>query len=354
MPKLSKTFIIIGTVFLFFSFFVIPTYNTNAALVPCGLSTDDPSTPFDEREPCTICDTLKLADNIIDFILFIVVPAVAVLMYLIAGLMILLGGANTNLVATGTSIFKTTSYGLVIIFAAWMITNTVIKSLAGESDISTKWHEIQCSESTRGPITPQEPRIKYACNENNQCVVQPGGIYTNSNCDGRCQSIEPDPGSAQQLAQQIINSDILSSNLATCGGNNNASQNLSDIANGNLPSVCSNSCNCLPGGPSGDVTVNSQILGGLLDLNQWMKNNGVDEGFTITSLTTGRHSVTSDHYRGDAVDIDLLSADPQEWQRVRQFLDDLGGNAICEGSDSRDVPSCDLTQVTHIHWSSGG
>ncbi|MEX1064129.1 MAG: pilin [Candidatus Paceibacterota bacterium] len=343
---------------MFFSFFVIPLHNTNAALVPCGLSSDDPSTPFDETKPCGICDTLKLVDNIIDFLLFTVVPAVAVLMYLIAGLMILLGGANPDLVATGTNIFKTTSYGLVIIFAAWMITNTVIKSLAGDGDISTKWHEIECSEGERPIPTTPPPQTRYACNDNNQCIVQPGGQYTTNNCDGRCAPTEVTPpvgSELQDLAKQIKADPSLIglSTGATCGGNNHAKQNITDIADGKVPSVCSPSCNCLPGGPDGNVTVNPQILSGLLGLGQWMEDNNLG-GVTITSLTTGRHSANSDHYRGDGVDIDLISANPADWQKVRQFLDDFGGNggnAICEGPDGNDVPSCDLTQVSHIHWS---
>lgn len=150
--NLAKIFIIIAVILVGGFLIFQPIYSTNAAgLVPCGQSEDDPKTlDVKENKPCTTCDLLVLGSTVINFILFTITPAVAVLLYLIAGFMIILGGANPGQINTGKNIFKTTTYGLFIIFGAWMITNTVLKSLAGEGPFTGKWYEVTCSNPDAG------------------------------------------------------------------------------------------------------------------------------------------------------------------------------------------------------------
>lgn len=119
--------------------------------MPCGQSEDDlTTTDIIESNPCTTCDLLVLGSTIINFILFTITPAVAVLLYLVAGFMILLGGASPGQINTGKNIFKTTTYGLFIVFGAWMITNTVLKSIAGDSQFTSEWFKVTCSNSGVG------------------------------------------------------------------------------------------------------------------------------------------------------------------------------------------------------------
>lgn len=145
MGRISKILLVVAVllagVFLIFQ----PIYNASAAgLVPCG---------GDGEPACTKCHIFELASRVINFILFTVTPAVAVLLFLIAGFMILLGGASPGTVSTGRNIFKTTVWGLLMIFAAWMITNTILKSLAGEKPFAKNWNEITCGEAKGGPGT---------------------------------------------------------------------------------------------------------------------------------------------------------------------------------------------------------
>lgn len=110
-------------------------------LVPCGR----------EGQPaCTTCDIFVLASNVINFILFTITPAIAVLLFLIAGFMILLGGANPGLITSGKNIFKTTVYGLLLVFGAWMLTNTILKSLAGNyfDNQDDPWNRVVCVNPT--------------------------------------------------------------------------------------------------------------------------------------------------------------------------------------------------------------
>jgi len=111
--------------------------------------------------------------------------------------MILLSRGDPGLIATGKNWFWNTTWGLVIIFGAWMITNTVLKSLVGDSDISNNWFRIECATTVQG--TPS-PATRYACNSQNQCVVNPNGEYINDpTCGGRCtlvSSPSPSPSSS--------------------------------------------------------------------------------------------------------------------------------------------------------------
>ncbi len=178
--RLSKILAIIiivflGTVFVF--------QFTNAALVPCGLSAGTAA----ERAPCTVCDIFKLISNVINFFFFTFTPSVATLLYLWAGFWILLGGTDPGKVTTGRTIMKNTTYGLLIIFSAWMITNTVLKSIAGDQLFAQDWNKVVCNNPVTPSGTPAQNQ-KYTCNSANQCIVKSDGEYTTSNCDGVCKS----------------------------------------------------------------------------------------------------------------------------------------------------------------------
>ncbi len=112
-------------------------------IVQCGTST---------TADCTRCDLFKLLKNLIDFTVGVLMPAVAVLLFVWAGFLILLGGANPNLVTQGRTIFTNTFYGIIIMLSAWMITNTLIKSVGAQYDNADTWWQFRCVESA--PIQP--------------------------------------------------------------------------------------------------------------------------------------------------------------------------------------------------------
>ncbi|MBI2674210.1 MAG: putative Ig domain-containing protein [Candidatus Yanofskybacteria bacterium] len=112
-------------------------------IVQCGTST---------TEPCGRCDLFKLLKNLIDFTTYVLMPAVAILLFVWAGFLILLGGASTALVAKGRQIFSTTFFGILIMLSAWMITNTLIKSIGSNYDRADNWWEFTCVEPA--PVSP--------------------------------------------------------------------------------------------------------------------------------------------------------------------------------------------------------
>jgi hypothetical protein len=291
--------------FLFFNFVQAQSW---WPLVPCGRT---------GQVSCTRCDLFRLADNVIHFFLEGIVPPVAAVLFIAAGLMIVLAGANPGLYAKGIAIFKNTFIGLVIILASWLIVNTLIQSF--------------------GPIQAQDSWFRFTCPADG--AITPGGPLPPG----------APPATTQQSAQALINA-IGTGSFSTngdCGGNYNARQNIQDMADGKFPAVCSTSCSCVTGGSSGNVTVDSSILITLADLR-------IQRGmrFTVTSLTTGQHSSNgSFHYKGRAADIVISSPISQSVLfEARGFLQSRGGSAWCESSSGAKVSDCNLSQTDHIHW----
>lgn len=154
------------SVFIFILSFLIFPLVVSAVdwlpLVPCGISEKNEAAfkakgqgraDWDYSRPCTRCDTFRLVENSINFVLLGVVPPVAAVLFIAAGLLILLAGANPGLYAKGIAIFKNTFIGLLIILASWLIVNTFIQSF-GPNQVKGSWFSFTCKDSI---ITPGGP-----------------------------------------------------------------------------------------------------------------------------------------------------------------------------------------------------
>lgn len=325
--KSNFRFFIVIFIFSFLIFNLLFVSQTAAVswwpLVPCGLNEpapDEPRLADEYYQPCSRCDLFKLGKNIIDFVLVGLMPPVAAILFVWGGFLILMGGANPGLISKGRTIFWNTFIGVLIISSSWLITNTIIKSLAEESITNPNnvpWYQFECRETVTTTTSPPPT------------TTQP-------------------PSQSQAKAQELINAIGLSafSTSGDCGGNFNARQNIQDITAGKFPAVCSPECGCKAGGSSGQITVNSALLDGLIKLSQ----RGLR--FTVTSFTTGKHSQGSSHYTGRGVDIVVESSAPSVWIEARTFLNGLGGNAFCEDKSGRVDNDCSPipSVVDHIHW----
>ncbi|MFH1841270.1 MAG: pilin [Candidatus Nealsonbacteria bacterium] len=120
-------------------------------LIPCGKDGDilEPGESPEVAARCQLCHVFVMLDGIIDFLLFKIIPLVAVLMLVIGGAMLLFAGGNTNTFSTAKNIITSTVIGLVVIFSAWLIVNTIFMfiglsqfgfSLTGPD----KWSQINC------------------------------------------------------------------------------------------------------------------------------------------------------------------------------------------------------------------
>ena len=150
-----------------------PTSTAIAAydgLVPCGKCvsvdsvvvliakpTDEAQCGVTEGTPtnikyvhCQFCHFFVMLEGIVDFILFQLIPPIAVLMIVIGALMFIFGGSSPTTVMRGRSIMTSVAIGLVIIFAAWLLINTLLLVL-GLSDFAInlgvgpgEWNKIPC------------------------------------------------------------------------------------------------------------------------------------------------------------------------------------------------------------------
>jgi len=112
--------------------FVLPA---SAAIVPCTTN-------------CTICDLLKLVQNIINFFLSVSVP-LATAMILAGGILILTAGDSQKRLEWGKTILTNAIVGFAIILAGWLFINTILLWLINP-ELSSKifpWNEIQCQSS---------------------------------------------------------------------------------------------------------------------------------------------------------------------------------------------------------------
>ncbi|MEK9185775.1 MAG: pilin, partial [Patescibacteria group bacterium] len=79
---------------------------------------------------CTFCHFFTLFQNIFNFAVTILAPAVAVFGVAYGGYWILIGGANPSNVTKGKDALKNTAIGFVIVYASYAIASTLVWFLA--------------------------------------------------------------------------------------------------------------------------------------------------------------------------------------------------------------------------------
>jgi len=90
-------------------------------LVPCGRTSNNPDTDWDETERCQIKHLFILVYVIIDFFLWKVIPIILVLLTLASGAIFYfsLQAQNPEPLATVKSLWKAAGIGLAVVFLAW-------------------------------------------------------------------------------------------------------------------------------------------------------------------------------------------------------------------------------------------
>lgn len=115
-------------------------------IVPCGRERDDAVTPEFENCPCRLCHLFILIDRIVDFTLFKIIAPLAVLMIVIGGAIFLTASGNPERISAGKRLMTNTVIGILIIFAAWLIINTILMfiGVADWTGLKTGWWKIEC------------------------------------------------------------------------------------------------------------------------------------------------------------------------------------------------------------------
>jgi hypothetical protein len=109
-------------------------FNCSQSIVPCDLG------------ECTLCDFFQLLYNIVNYLLWCLIPPLAVLMIVVGGLLyvasileFLPGGPET--VSKAKRIFTSIALGLFVAYAAWALIALFLKALGYTKG---NWFEIEC------------------------------------------------------------------------------------------------------------------------------------------------------------------------------------------------------------------
>lgn len=102
-------------------------------IVPCTGATG--------ANPCTVCHVAQLAQNTINAGIYIAVFLSAFL-FAYAGLQYMTAAGQPDKASNAKRIFWTVGVGLVLILAAWLIVDLIMKTLVNEGALFGPWNEV--------------------------------------------------------------------------------------------------------------------------------------------------------------------------------------------------------------------
>ena len=156
-------------IILFFLFFPLISF----AQGPCEIVHKEGIVPCRLTE-CTLCDFFVMLERIVNYILFCLIPPLAVFMIVLAGLLyvgavfeFLPGGFET--VSRAKRIFFSVLIGLFIAYCAWLIINLFLLAIGYKN--RNNWWQIQCSQSV--PIktfTLKDSTLKGSLQIKEMCI----------------------------------------------------------------------------------------------------------------------------------------------------------------------------------------
>lgn len=121
-------------------------------LIPCGTEIETADGKTEIKNPCTFCHFFVLIQNIYNFLIFIIVPPVAVVMIAIGGFFWLTAAGSPGRVQTGHRIILSVLAGLVIMYVAWLVISFGISLIAKNVVVydpavwynPTEWFDPKC------------------------------------------------------------------------------------------------------------------------------------------------------------------------------------------------------------------
>ncbi|OGF74576.1 hypothetical protein A3J56_03360 [Candidatus Giovannonibacteria bacterium RIFCSPHIGHO2_02_FULL_46_20] len=96
--------------------------------------------------PCTICDFWQLGNNIINFLLWELALPVLTVVLLWGGTVWATSGGSPGQITRGKQIMTTGLVGILIAVSAWLVVDTIIKTLAADGEFKAAWNEFPTCE----------------------------------------------------------------------------------------------------------------------------------------------------------------------------------------------------------------
>lgn len=379
-PKSVKIFF---ALFFIVFFIFISTSVAQAAIVPCGTSANP--------QECGICDIFQLGQNGINYLMFTFAPIVFTGVALYAGYLLLTSRGKSTALSSATKILWDTALGVIIIFMAWLITTTILQSLAGDKNYAKEWYKIECTDPTisrsklpgngpgGSPFSCSADPTTLGADKKSKFTVSGNSTTGDLNCtwpdplDGSYEGGKPD-GPCE--ATVVFGSQTISASL-----NVSVSDSASPPKTGNV--LCkvgqtgsSGTCNS----PQSEATThnepfprkNSSELDSLVSCIKSKlpgENLGsiftYDQGHEICNYTRGQrtcsscsHAINSCHYGGrngsqgaQAVDFGNEAIGDKIINAANQCGAKSAG-ARCETAGGQRVP-CNSSGANHVHVNSG-
>ena len=111
-------------------------------LVPCGRSSYNPDTPWDEREPCQFKHLFILLRNILDFLLWRVTLIILLLLVVATAMIFYFSIGAPALIIDIRGAWRAAGKGFAIIFISWMLINLFLNFLGYQVGIFGQWWQI--------------------------------------------------------------------------------------------------------------------------------------------------------------------------------------------------------------------
>lgn len=111
-------------------------------LVPCGRSTNNPKTEWNETDPCEIKHLFILLKVIIDFIIGTLVPLFLLFLFVSTGTILYTSQGNPNVLVKIKSIWRSFAIGFGIILLAFTIVTLFMSILGYQASLYTPWWDI--------------------------------------------------------------------------------------------------------------------------------------------------------------------------------------------------------------------
>lgn len=113
----------------FLALLVLPFLAFAAGLVPC-------------IDNCNLCQFIVLVNNVVEFLLTILILPACVIALIIAGILLLTATGDPTKIEKGKDIFKYAVMGIIISFGAWVIINTLLGKILNTGYLP--WNDFPC------------------------------------------------------------------------------------------------------------------------------------------------------------------------------------------------------------------
>ena len=115
-------------------------------IVPCG-GTGQPQ--------CNLCYIAIGVNNLTDFLMNKIALPAAALLIAIGGIVLLTAGPSETRVTLGKTILTSALWGIIIVFLAWIMVDTIVKVLTGKNELVSRfgpWNSIPKEDLDKCPI----------------------------------------------------------------------------------------------------------------------------------------------------------------------------------------------------------